>query len=85
MDCCDLIRDLYSHNTMFTVFFTAKNKKYKLDIEKGDILLALDNFLKNNRLECTCLKNVKIRCLGAKDSVSCRIAKIVSQALAERL
>lgn len=70
---------------MFTIFFTAKNKKYKLDIENGDILQALDNFLKNNKIECTCLKNVKIRCLGAKDSVSCRIAKVISQAMVERL
>lgn len=70
---------------MFTVSFVVKNKKYSLNIDKGqDILLALDNFLKNNKLKCTCLKNVKIHCLGAKDSVSCRIAKIVSRALAER-
>lgn len=54
---------------MRNLSFTAKNRKYSLSIEKGqDILLALDNFIKNNKLEFTCFKDVKIRCLGPKAS-----------------
>lgn len=64
---------------MLNLSFTAKNRKYSLSIEKGqDILLALDNFIKNNKLEFTCFENVKIHCFGPKDSVSCRIGKIIA-------
>lgn len=54
---------------MINLSFSVKNKKYSLNVEKGqDILLALDNFIKNNKLEFTCFKDVKIRCLGPKAS-----------------
>ena len=64
---------------MIRLFFTAKNRKYSLSIEKGqDILLALDNFIKNNKLELTRLKNIKISSPGSSDSVSGRIGKIIA-------
>lgn len=69
---------------MFNISFVVKNKKYKLNIEKGeDVLLALDNFVKNNKLEFTHFENVKMRCLGPKDSVSCRIGRIITFVLNE--
>lgn len=74
---------------MLNMSFVAKNKKHRLTVEKGqDVLLALDIFLKNNKLDFTCLKNVKMRCLCpqaspndrsvGRDSVSCRIGKIIA-------
>lgn len=64
---------------MFVIYFAVKNTKYKLEVQKGDdILVALDNFIKNNKLKFTRFKNVKIRCFGPKDSVSCRIGKIIA-------
>lgn len=63
---------------MFTLSFVVKNKKYRLTIDRGqDILFALDNFLKSNKLDFTCLKNVKTYCLDSRDSISCRIGKII--------
>ena len=70
---------------MIKLFFTAKNKKYSIDLERGqDLLLALDTFIKSNRLRFTHLKNIKVRCFDFKDSVSCRIAKIISVVLSLR-
>lgn len=67
---------------MFNLSFIAKNKKYRLVVDRGqDVLLAIDIFLKNNKLDFTCLKNVKMRCLGPQDSVSCRIGKIIASVL----
>lgn len=67
---------------MIKLSFIAKNKKYKLNIEKGeDVLLAIDKLLKSNKLELAYLKDVKVRCSGAKDSVSCRIVKLIASVL----
>ncbi len=67
---------------MIKLSFTAKNKKYALDIERGDdVLLALDKLLKSNKLKVTYLKNVKVRCFDLKDSVSCRTTKLIASVL----
>lgn len=67
---------------IFKVSFTAKNKKYNIDLEKGqDLLVAIDKLLKSNKLELAYLKDVKVRCFGAKDSVSCRIVKLIASVL----
>lgn len=70
---------------MIKIFFTAKNKKYQLDLQRGDdVLVALDNFLKSNRLDDTYFQKVKIDCLDQKESVSCRIVKLVLSVLSEK-
>lgn len=67
---------------MIKTSFEIKNKKYSLNIERGqDALKALDNFLKSNKLEGTYFKKVKVDCLGQEDSVSCRIVKLVLSVL----
>lgn len=67
---------------MIKLSFTAKNKKYSLNIERGDdLLLALDKLLKSNKLKVTYLKNVKVRCFDLKDSVFCRTTKIIASVL----
>lgn len=71
---------------MIKLSFTAKNKKYSLDIERGqDVLMALDKFLKSNKLEITYLKNVKVDCFEMKDSVSCRVLKTIASGLSTKL
>ena len=67
---------------MIKLSFTAKNKKYSLEVGRGDdLLLALDKLLKSNRLNVTYLKNVKVRCFDLKDSVFCRTNKIIASVL----
>ena len=43
--------------------------------------MALDKFLKSNKLEITYFKNVKIDCFEMRDSVSCRVFKTIASVL----
>lgn len=70
---------------MIKLSFRAKKKEYELDLQKGeDVLMALDKFLKKNKLDDTYFEKVKVDCPGQEDSVSCRIVKLVLSVLSDK-
>lgn len=65
--------------------FHAKNQKYFLEITKGeDLLFAIDNFLKSNRIDVNALKDLKL-VKGAENGLTSLSACSVGGRIAETI
>jgi len=67
---------------MITLKFSAKGRRYSVKVDQGDeLLLALDNILKKNKIKFTDLKNLKLFFSPSVGLTSQRIAKAILMAL----
>jgi len=68
--------------TMATVSFKAKNKRYSLEIKKGeDFLISLDKFLKKNKIDRSEIKSFKVDFLKEESLITKRIISIIIRAI----
>lgn len=67
---------------MARVTFKAKNKKYRLNLEKGeDLLILLDKFLKKNKIDKSEIDDLKVSNFYKNSFLSYRIVLIIIKAL----
>lgn len=67
---------------MISLFFRENNQKYRIEARTGeDLLLALDKFLKKNKIKFTDIKNLHLRFFQEKSIISKRIAQSILKAL----
>jgi len=67
---------------MVTLTFIYLGKKYKVISQKGDdLLIALDNFLKMNKIKVTQLKSFKLKFSPDSGLITRRIARAMVLAL----
>lgn len=67
---------------MIVLSFKKDKQKYTIEVERGEeLLIALDKFLKKNRIEYASIKNWQLGFFQEKSIISKRIAQSILHAL----